>query len=179
MSAVYAIVCGAVAVILGTAGVKKLVDKPAFHDAVEQYPALRSSAPAIVGALPVLELVTAVLLLGGTRMRVGAVFAAALFLGFAAVTAGSPEDCGCGPFVPRHKGLRVVSNVVLLVGSAAVAVADPALGRGERILGAGTFVVVALSFLAVGTHAGRWWDGRKPHPAPAEGFVPIDTVTHR
>lgn len=134
----------AVAFILLTAALPKLLARDEFERAVADYALL---PPRLVGPvaawLPRLELTCALLLLLGIAVAPASALASALLAAFSVAVAlnlarGRRIDCGCFSTVaPRRIGWALVAGDLLLAGmAAAVALADPGVltldGRGTR-----------------------------------------------
>lgn len=131
----------AVAFILVTAALPKLLARDEFQRAVANYALLpRRLVGPVAAWLPRLELACAVLLLLGIGVTPVSALASALLVVFALAVAlnlarGRRISCGCFSTVaPRTIGWGLVAGDLLLAGmAAAVAVTDPGvLTLGER-----------------------------------------------
>src|SRR4051794_40550876 len=119
------VVCGAAALVLGSAALRKTFDHRGFRSVLLKHPTLRTAAPVLVRTVPLLEAMLAVLLLALRSVMVPAIAASALSAGFIAVThTAPPGDCGCGPFVPERRSRRDLMNLAFLVGLPLAVVVD-------------------------------------------------------
>jgi len=142
-----------IAALFAHAAIAKLADRARLEHHLAAYGVPQAAVAALAWALPLLEGVTAGLVLTPWR-PVGAVAAAALLLAYAAVMAwqrahGRVLDCGCGG-APLAVSWALVARNVLLAALAGLAAAPPA----PRALGLADFiVVVAAVMLATLLHA--------------------------
>jgi peroxiredoxin/uncharacterized membrane protein YphA (DoxX/SURF4 family) len=117
----------ALSAVFGAAGVTKLIDQPGTQEAVKNFGAPKSLAPAISIVLPVVELTIAAGLLFTATARASAV-AALLILGLFAVAIsvnlarGRTHDCHCfGQLHSRPLGWpTLLRNLIFALGAAFV-----------------------------------------------------------
>ncbi len=145
---------GALASILMTGAVAKLVDVDSFFAALNDNPLTRTSAALLARSVPLVEVGVGLLLLFARDIRWPASVAGALFLGFLAVTMTSPSaDCMCGPFVPKRSLLRITVNAAAVVTLSGVALRGPNVYISSRFLGFGLLAVVGLGAMAIAANA--------------------------
>src|SRR5947209_14128691 len=147
----------ALATIFAVAGVAKLSDRRGTERALLSFRVPKTMVPAMVIALPLLELSAAVALVPGPTARWGATLAALLLIGFivgiaAAMLRGEEPDCHCFGQVQSAPagGATLIRNLLLLGVALVIAIAGP----GQRIdrgtsTGATSAIAVAAAIAAV------------------------------
>jgi uncharacterized membrane protein YphA (DoxX/SURF4 family) len=134
------------AVVLGWAGWVKVGQPPALQRlAVEAYRVMPDGAAAVVGvALPILEVVLAVLLLAGFATRLVAILSGLLLVVFVVGIAqawarGLKIDCGCfgggGQVADPHYLGEIVRDTGFLALAAWIALVPPGAYAVDRLLG--------------------------------------------
>ena len=140
--------------LLVLAGVSKLVDRPAFRQAVAEYQVLPAALERpFATALPWLEVVLGALLLLGLATNVAAALGAALFLSFGIaigvnLARGRSFDCHCFGSVQRDP-----IGWAALVRSAALVVAAVVVAAGASRFGALDAAVLGASGLPPASEA--------------------------
>ena len=138
-----------IATLLAHAALAKFADLALLEQHLSVYGVPQALLPAATRAVPLVELLAAVLLLTPWR-ALGATLAAALLLGYAAVMGwhralGHELDCGCGG-EPLPVSWALVARNAVLAAVALLATAP----MGARAMGLGDFAVVVAA-LALAT----------------------------
>ena len=156
------------AAVLLLAGITKLFSPAATRDSAQAFGLPRALARLVAPLLPLLELATALLLLGDRTATVGSWLAVALMAAFTLVVALAVARrrsvaCNCfGTFSAEPVSRRtLVRNVALLTASGAVAAAgarsaDAALGLPYADFDAASWTIVALVGAVVIGATGAW-----------------------
>jgi peroxiredoxin/uncharacterized membrane protein YphA (DoxX/SURF4 family) len=192
MTLIIALIRLALSVIFGIAGVTKLLDQKGTREAVENFGAPKSLAPAIALVLPLVELAIAAGLLFNTSVW-WAALAALLVLGLfiAAIgvnlARGNTPECHCfGQLYSRPLGWpTLVRNIVFALGAVfllwqgarepGVAII-PTLAKAVAEFGAFQTILL-IAALAVITGLVIYWQRRSAKKTPPEyEGLPIDSV---
>lgn len=192
MVLIIALIRLALSVIFGIAGVTKLIDQKGTREAVKNFGAPKSLAPAIAVVLPLVELAIAAGLL--FNMSAGwAALAALLVLGLfiAAIgvnlARGNTPDCHCfGQLYSRPLGWStLVRNIVFALG-AVFLLWQGALEPGGEIIptlaaafaGLGAFQTILLIAALAGVIglAVYWQRQSAKKPPPESEGLPIDSI---
>jgi uncharacterized membrane protein YphA (DoxX/SURF4 family)/thiol-disulfide isomerase/thioredoxin len=170
-------------VVFVVAGVAKLADMPGSRKALEGFGLPRRLVPAGVVAVPIGELITALLLIPAGTARIGALLAVALLATFAgaiwaAMRRGQAPDCHCfGQIHSRPAGQEtLVRNGILggvalfvLIGGGPSYSDWASNSSGNRI----AMAVLALLVVVLGYACFTLWQQVR---RPAAGHAPLPTV---